>query len=236
MKKVALLIILSFVAPVTAATDAQPDRDSLIESWEAHVRMLPGTVSLEATGDDTYALEDTDLPYEGELKLIGALVRPAESAGFETDFSHIGMIDFELVDMPPERLTSQVYYYWLADRQMMHYSASDQQWVNTAAYQASLSDMYTSDYSWGPLSFMLNYGIWVLLIALTLFVFFAFSRQARKARSLMDETAAINQRASDNLDRAQSMQDEVLAIARETRDLQSENNEILKQMLEALKR
>ena len=235
MRKAATSLVLFFLC-ATAMADEQPDRESLVEAWEAHVRMLPGTEHFEATGEDTFALKDTDLPYEGELRLLGALIRTTESVGVETEFSHTGMIEFELVDLPPERLSSQVYYYWLSDRQMMHYSSTNQEWVNTAAYQASLSEMYTSDYSWGPLSFMLNWGIWIVLIGLLVIAFFSISRQTRKARSLMDETEAINQKASDNLDRAKDMQDELLAISRETRDLQADNNDLLKQMLEALKR
>jgi hypothetical protein len=83
---------------------------------------------------------------------------------------------------------------------------------------------------------MLNYGIWLLLIGLLVLVFIAVGRQAKKARALMDDSAAINQQARDNLDRRQSMQDEILSIARETRDLQSENNQLLKEILSALRR
>ena len=111
-----------------------------------------------------------------------------------------------------------------------------QRWVDTAAYQASISDIYSGGSSFGALSFMLNYGIWVILIGLLVFSFIAIGRQAKKARSLMDETAAINQKARENIDRAEGLQDEVLTIARETRDLQSDNNALLKQMLDALKK
>ena len=90
--------------------------------------------------------------------------------------------------------------------------------------------------SFGALSFMVNYGIWILLIALVIFVFVGLNRQTKKARALMDETAAINQQARENLDRAAKMQDEGLAIARESRDLQSETNELLRQMLDAGRR
>jgi len=164
------------------------------------------------------------------------LVRPSESAGFETDFTHFGMVDFELSDMPVERLSTQLYYYWLADRQTLHYSKSAQEWVDASAYQESITDLYGGTPSFGALSFMLNYGIWVLLIGLLIFVFVGVNKQAKKARSLMDETAEINDKARQNLDRAEAMQDEVLSIARETRDLQKEGNELLARMLQALQR
>lgn len=235
MRTTAALIILLIATLFAHHADAQPNRDSLLEAWETHVGSLPGTTSLQAIDDGVYEFHDTDLPYEGALKIIGALVRPSETAGFETEFTHIGMVDFELKDLPAERLSSQVYYYWLADRQTLHYSETEQRWVNAATYQASVTELYSGGASFGTMSFMLNYGIWVLLIALLIFVFVAVGKQARKARSLMDETASINQKARENIERAEGLQDEVLAIARETRDLHADNNELLKKMLEALR-
>ena len=146
------------------------------------------------------------------------------------------MVDFELTDMPVERLSTQLYYYWLADRQTLHYSESTQEWVDAAAYQESITDFYGGTTSFGALSFMLNYGIWILLIALAIFLFVGVGNQARKARALMDDSAEINEQARKNLDRAEAMQDEVLAIARETRNLQKESNELLARMLQALQR
>ncbi len=96
--------------------------------------------------------------------------------------------------------------------------------------------MYDSDVSFSVLSFVLSYGFWIFLIALLVFTFVVVGRQTRKATSLMDDSAAINDKARENIDRAEELQDELLAIARETRDLQSESNALLKQMLDALKK
>lgn len=235
MQKAAVIILL-LTALSAREAPAEANRDSLVEAWEAHIASLPGTTRFEAVGNGVYAFEDTDLPYEGELTVVGALVRPAESAGFKTGYSHTGMVDFRLADLPAERLSSQVYYYWLTDRQTLHYSEAEQRWVDTATYQQSITNMYSSGTSYGGLSFMLNYGIWIFLIALLIFVFIAVGKQTKKARSLMDDSAAINEKARENIDRAQGLQDELLAIARENRDLQSENNELLRKMLEALRR
>lgn len=215
---------------------AEADRESLIEAWEAHVAGLPGTVEFEALGEGIYRLQDTDLPYEGDIKLVGALVRISESPGFETDFTHFGMVEFELVDLPEERLASQSYYYWLADRQTLHYSGAEERWMSPLAYQSAISEQYSPDVSFGALGFMLNYGIWIPLVLLIAFVFVAVHRQAKKARSLMDQSESINRRASENLDRSERLQDEVLTISREMRDLQIENNELLKKMVDALGR
>lgn len=236
MQKTAQIIILIAGAVLTQFVWADADRDSLIEAWEAHVAALPGTVEFEALGEGTYRLQDTDLPYEGELNLLGALVRGSESPGFDTGFSHFGMVEFELPSLPEGRLASQSYYYWLADRQTLHYSETEERWLSPLAYQSAISEQYTPNVSFGALNFMLNYGIWIFLIALIAFVFVAVHRQAKKARSLMDQTESINQRASENLDRSERLQDEVLEISREMRDLQTENNALLKQIVDALRR
>lgn len=146
------------------------------------------------------------------------------------------MVDFELPDLAMERMTSQIYYYWLTNRQTLHYSDSSGRWVDTATYNAALSGAYGLDTDFGMLSFMLNYGVWVMLALLVIVVFAAVTRQAKKARALMDETAAINQKARENLDRAASLQDEIVGVARQTRDLQAENNELLRRLIDALER
>lgn len=236
MRTAATLLIVLLTAFFAPAASADADRDSLIEAWEARVASLPGTSRFEAVGDGVYQFEDSDLPYEGDLTIVGALVRPAESAGYETGYSHIGMIDFRLDDLPADRLSSQVYYYWLSDRQTLYYSTAEQRWVDTATFQKSISNMYSDETPYGALSFMLNYGIWIFLIALIAFVFIAVGKQTKKARVLMDDSATINQKARENIDRAEGLQDEILALARETRDLQSENNALLREMLGALKK
>lgn len=236
MRITAVFTILLLSGLATHDALAEPDRDSLVEAWEAHIAARPSTILFEPVGDGVYRLEDSDLPYEGELKVVGVLVRSADTAGYDTGFNYLGMVDFQLSDMPQDRMSSQVYFYWLSDRQSLHYSEAEQRWVDTADYQASISDIYSSGSSFGVLSFMLNYGIWVIIIGLLVFAFLAIGKQAKKARSLMDETSEINQKARENIERAEGLQDEVLAIARETRDLQSESNALLKQVLDALKK
>lgn len=230
-----VLVLLTAFLLVHAAS-AEPTRDSLVAAWEEHVRSLPGTSSFEKTGDDIYHFADTDLPYDGELKVLGALVRSAESPGFETEFTHIGMVEFELGDLPAERLSSQVYYFWLADRQTLYFSEITQEWVDTDVYRDAISNWYPDTPSFGVLAFMVNYGIWIILAAILLFAFIAVGRQTKKAQALMDDSASLNERGRENLDRAEKMQDEVLAIARESRDLQAENNELLRKILDSLQR
>lgn len=228
-KAIFVLLLLT-----SAALAGEPDRASLIAAWEDTLRGLPSTATLEASGDGKYRFEDSELDYAGELVITGALIRPNDSYGFETEFTHFGMVEFELTDLPPERLASQLYYYWLSDRQTLHYSSKTNAWLSTKAYQQSFGPGEELGISLGPLAFMMNYGIWILLIALLAFVFMSLNKQQKKAKTLMDDTADINSKARENLDRAEAMQKEMVAIAREAQELQKQNNALLERIADAV--
>ncbi len=227
-----LLVVLSFSATSVAA----PDRESLLEAWEQRMAGLPGTDEFEALGDGRYRIKDTNLPYEGELSVIGVLVQPVDSPQYQPGFSTLGMVEFELVDLPDERKASQSYYYWLNGRQTLYYYDEEQRWLDSQAYTQALTANYDPAVSLGVMSFMLNYGIWILLIALVIFIFVGFKRQTGKAHALMDDSADINQKARENLDRSEAMQKEVLDITRESQQLHRETNRLLGEILAKLQR
>lgn len=232
MKK--LILVLLLLSGTALADD--PSRDSLIDAWEAWVSGLPSTVAFETLGERRYRIEDSDLDYAGELELTSALVRPAEVYGETTEFTHFGIVEFRLVDLPPERMGSQAFYYWLADRQTLHYSQEQGAWVDPSSYRASFMDGGDYDVSLGPLQFMLNYGIWIALVVFLGLVFIALGSQSRKAKSLMDESADINQMARKNIERASELQTEMLEVTRESQSLQRENNALLERIADALEK
>ncbi len=250
MKKILVLLLL--LSP--AAFASEPDRASLISAWEEYVRDLPSTGKLEALGDDRYALADTELEFDGELKINGVLIREQEDYGVETEYSHFGMIELELVDLPAERLGSYLYSYWLADRQTLYYSTERAGWVDSKAYQQSFTSPGSVTGSWSLLMFVIDYGIWILLVALIISVYVFLNRQQRSSKSLMDdsedinrmarenieradrlqkETAEINKMARENLERAERMHGEVIDIARGMHEMQKENNELLERIAKA---
>ena len=230
-KTIFLLLLLS-----SAVFASEPDRESLISAWEDAMRSLPSTTTLESKGDGKYRLEDSDIDYAGELVVTGALIRPSDTYGYDTEFTHFGMVEFELTELPPERLASQLYYYWLSDRQTLHYSSESNTWLSTKAYQQSFSPSESLGISLGPLAFMMNYGIWILLIALLVFVFLSLGKQQKKAKSLMDDSTDINRMARENLERAEAMQKEIVAIAREAQELQKQNNALLERIAGAVEK
>lgn len=235
MRRFVIAVLILGSSGLALPAYAAADRASLIAAWESHMASLPSITKFERTGDGTYEVTDTELPYDGELILHGVLVR---SSGVPDDsvFSHTGMLEFELTELPEERFASQLYYYWIADKQMLYYSVNRGDWVSRSQYTEEFSNEYGYDTDFWFMGFMMKYGIWILLIALIIFVFRGASTQMKKNRAMIDDTAAINEKARENVDRAKALQDEVLAISRESLELQAQNNEVLKKILEALSR
>lgn len=223
------LLIAAFSILLFQPSLAAPDRASLLSAWAEAMTTLPSTLAFEERDDGGYHLADDSLPYEGEVRVVSSIVRPVPMAE-STGFTHTGLVEFELVDLPAELRESQSYYYWLADRQMLYYSDADDGWLASAQYQAALQTSYEEPYAFGPLSFMLNYGIWVVLLALLLWVFLTLSRQQRKARTLMDETASINEMARENIERSAEIQQESIEITRKVLEIQEANRRVLEQI------
>jgi hypothetical protein len=105
MTRIIILLVAAILVQVAAA---EPDRESLVEAWEAYVAALPGTSAFEVIGEGVYRLQDADLPYDGEVKLVGALVRSAEAAGTSGSRRKVTTIGFPTVKPCITRTPSSV--------------------------------------------------------------------------------------------------------------------------------
>lgn len=224
------LLIVTLGVLQGAVTLAAADRDSLVAAWAEAMAGMPGTETFEARDDGRYYLADESLPYEGEVRIVSSLVRPADVMTESSDFTHTGMVEFELIDLPQERRENQSYYYWLSDRQSLYYSADADAWLSPADYRVALQESYGPPPSFGPLSFMLNYGIWAFLLLLLAWVFLTLNKHQRKAKNMMDETVAINEMARENIERSAEIQQESIEITRKVLEIQQTNQRLLEQI------
>lgn len=212
-----------------------PDRAALLEGWAAHMANLDATHTFEQVDEDSWYLEDNELPYTGQINVVGTTVRPMEYGGFESGFSAFGIVEMELVELPETRRQAQTVIYWLNDRQMLYFLDEEQRWVNSAAYQQALAETFDEDYYYSPYGWVYDYGFSLFLIGVVIVAFIFFSRQVNRASAIQEEARVINQKALENIERSKKVQDESIAISRELRDIQVENLELLKDIRDALK-
>ena len=235
MRSVLSHCLLACTLLATAALAAEPERDDLLAAWEAQFESLSETTGFEKLGEGRYRLSDSSLPYEGDLEVVGAVIRRADVVAANFPVTHTGFVEFRLADLPDDRLQTQSYYYWAADRQSLYYSAATESWISAAEYQTLLTDAYNLPASAGA-SFLFDYGLWLILIAVLIFGIVVIGRHSRKARELMDDAGDINRQARENIERSAVLQKEIVALSRRSIDLHGETNVLLQEIRDELAR
>lgn len=213
---------------------AEPDRGALLAAWADYMAANPDTEAFEPIDSSRFRLTDSSLPYDGEIRVLGAIVRTIDDFGADLPFSHTGFVEFELTDLAEERRQTQSYYYWIADRQTLYFSVDEGRWMTPADYQAAFRDQLVPEGS-SSFFYLIRYGIWLLLIPALLLAIFFVGKQANKARKLMNEAAEINQQARQNIERSAALQEEVINISRQSLELHSETNRLLEDIRSGLK-
>lgn len=107
---IALFLMVAPFAQVHAETPVPPTKESFLAAWEENVRSNPETKLFEKMDEaGVYNFETTLFPYKGRLKILNLLVedRDFSSQGYEfndydseDDSGHIGIVETELTDAP----------------------------------------------------------------------------------------------------------------------------------------
>lgn len=225
-------IVVIFMLVLTGfGVHAQPDKASLLDAWETRIVELGGT--LDPQPDDTYLLTDDSLPYEGTVVVVSTLIRAAPEQSYgDVQVSHSGIVEFRLEDLPVERTGSQLYYYWLTDRQNFQFLDDSQEWISQSQYNNLLQNSRGSSYS--ALSWFVNWGFWIVVLILVIWLAVFLGRSQKKAKSLMSDSADINNLARENIERSAELQAEMAGLARKNAQLMEDNNVLLRQILESV--
>ncbi len=223
-----------------AAAFAPPAKESLLAAWEEIVRQNPETKIFEKTDEaGVYNFETTLFPYKGKLKVLNLLVedRDLSSYGYEyndyddtEDTGYIGMVETELSDAPEDFFEKYVYstMAWKSGN-VLFYSNQAARWMGKAEWKQYLKTKIAASSAAAPqcarserVDFISRYvGVIVLGIFLAL-VFLRLPRTLKKQNKL-NET--IMERQLEGLN-----------IAKEGQVLQKEALDVLKSMLEAMKK
>lgn len=218
--------------PTSAAADVAkpaPDRASLIAAWEQTVSR---GARLVRTGPDRYTIEADEIGYRGPLSIQAVLVReqPATGAGF----SHVGVVDFALDDLPAGRANSHAVMVWRSGMQQFYFDAA-------RGWRApdELAQEMTQAFDSGGLGLMAAAAgsgmIFLLPLAVLGLILWLGVRNNRRANAVLDETRGFNDEARQELERSRAQQDEQMQILRRSVALSEDSNRLLREIAEALR-
>ncbi len=224
---VACLLLPS--VPLFAAAPL-PDEASLLAAWEARQKADPRVETLERTGEGSYRYKTSLLPYEGELRVVEAVVE--ELPGRVGGGTAMGRVEVELPDLPPDFYQRHPASYGVWSRgNTLAWDAAKARWTGMEEYQQAVTAEYRCGWGWGSILG----AIWpYLLLLLLLFLFLRLS--ARRYRGAMDRSLAGQDKALANQELSMGKLEESLDLARRTLAGQEEMIALLREIRDQLKR
>lgn len=207
---------------------AAADETSLLSAWEEAQKRDPKISDFRKISDKHYHLKTEYFPFDGEIRVRPSMTQsgPYEDGDEPGHAYTIGYLEVELVNAPKDfySVYGRSYGSWVAQNSF-YYDHSQDRWRTAKEYAASLATLpkaaKAKRYCWsGVLSSLTSQLIsWVVfLFVLVVFVGLATRKQRQMLGKAREATA------------------ESLEIMRKSMAINEENNRVLKEMLEVLKR
>lgn len=218
-----LLIILTAAALPQKAPDAAPSQAGLLEAWEKSLRADPNTEILERTAEKTYHFKTRLFPFDGELKVLNALIQSTPEGEYTPEFA-FGNVEIELVGFSQEMMTkyAQSYGYWL-QHNTLYFDHEDGRWLDAKEYRSILPRRMKKSYD-SPWSWLSRNYFWIILAVLSLFLWRLAQRSGKQMKSAMSRQDEVMEHSRKSM-----------AIAEKSIELQMDSNRVLKEILEILK-
>lgn len=223
-------LLLFLMLPALAS--AAPDRAGLIHAWEAAMR---SDGVLDAQADGSYHYRSETVGYDGNVKLLTAIVSRDGLLGDATgSMGARGIVDFDLTDLPGSaaRPESMGLSSWRAQKQSFVYDDAKQAWLPMAEWAKS----YYRGRKTGITFWLLDYAVPLGLLALLVSVFWVVIRVQRRANRQLGASDDITRRSRENIERAAKLQEAQQARLQESIELARRNTATLEAILEELRR
>lgn len=221
MKKVFIAVLLCLVFSFVGFAQQLPTEESLIAAWEEIQKNDPNNIKFEKIKNKEYKISNNKIPFEGILKINSADIDDGMMGNNEY---LMGVIEAELVGLSNEFIekNSRRYYGW-ARNNNLYYDKNAKKWITMQEFQKALTEK--QDKMFGIFSFVSNYLFIFLLIIIIIYTVY-FTRKQKKAidKSMEWQTSAMTQ------------MNKSLELGEKSVELNQETNEILKDILDELKK
>lgn len=213
-----LLLVFSFYAYAG-------DRDDLLQAWENIQKNNPQVKLFEKISNGKYKIKFAVLPYEGELDV---LTYDTEELNYDfikdNPYSKRGYVNVDLVKTDEATLAKygRSYYNWVQSN-TLYLNKETGKWVSSKEYNKYISDATREKSQGGILYFLGDYWDYILLFIVFYFIFSGISGSRQLKRSVKMQGDAVK-----DMEKFKEIQDEAIALHKDT-------NKLLGEILEELK-
>ena len=217
-----ILLALSF----SAFSAFSSDRENLLLAWENIQKNQPQVESFQKVSDGKYKIKFSVLPYDGELVV---LTYDTEDVNFDfikdNPFSKRGYVNVDLVDADEKTLNKygRSYFKWIQSN-TLYLNMETKKWVSSEEYTNYITEATKEKTQNNVLFFLSGYWDYILLIIFAYFIFTGISGNKLFKKSLKMQSDSVA-----DMEQIKKVQDEAITLHKET-------NQLLREMLDELKK
>lgn len=207
-----------------AAQAAGPDKQALLEAWEAAQLDDPQTLIFEKVADKRYTFQTDRFPYEGEITVLNLSISDMGYPAADGETTIMGVVEVELAGVDDEfyRKYWNSYSNWQQSN-IFYWERKAGEWVPAVDWEAGQSASYQS--SWFDTWIMGNLSLWIPLVVLFIFLILFGGKASRQMKQAMGAQH-----------RAIEAQDTSLHLMEQAMELSREQNRLLGEILAELKK
>lgn len=224
MKKTILALIILGILPVVLAAapgreDAfKPDEASLLAAWEASVKSDANTDIFAKTGERAYHFKTRLFPFDGELKVLNALIQDYGDEEEALPGYAFGSVEAELVGFGQEQMSryARSFSYWY-QLNTLYFDHKAGRWLSGQEYRATLTRRYSAS-GGGAVGWLARNYFLLIMLLLALFLWWVArksGRQMKTAMSRQDEAMDISRRSIALAEKAALQNEESIGLLRE---------------------
>lgn len=232
MKKTVLaLIVLGILFPFLAAAPGgenavRPDEASLLAAWETAVRADANTEVFEKTAERAYRFKTRLFPFDGELKVLNALIQDYGGEDEALPGYAFGSVEVELVGFDQEQMSryARSFSYWY-QLNTLYFDHKAGRWLSGQEYRAALTRRYSASGCSAAAGWLARNYFLLIMLLLALFLWWVARKSGRQMKTAMtrqDEAMDISRRS--------------IALAEKAAQQNEESIRLLQQILEELKK
>lgn len=221
MKKVFIAVLLCLVFSFVGFAEQLPTEESLIAAWEEIQKNDPNNIKFEKIKDKEYRINNNKIPFEGILKINSADIE--DSMMGDNEYL-MGIVDAELVGLSSDFIekNSRRYYGW-ARNNNLYYDKNKNKWITVQEFHKVLTE--NQDKVMGIFSFVSNYLFIILLIFIIISAVYFSRKQKKVINKSFEQQAQVIAQVNKSLE-----------LGEKSVELNQETNEILKDILDELKK
>jgi hypothetical protein len=217
---IALAILTALLAAAPAGDKAAgPDEASLLAAWETALRADANTEVLEKTGERSYRFKTRLFPFDGELKVLNALIQDYGDEEESLPGYAFGSVEVELVGFDQEQMAryARSFSYWY-QLNTLYFDRQAGRWLSGQEYRAALTRRYSSSGCGAAAGWLARNYFLLIMALLALFLWWVArksGRQMKTAMSRQDEAMDISRRSIALAEKAAQQNDESVRLLRE---------------------